>query len=305
MANAWYRTGKVAVTNGSASVVGIGTSWLGAGSPPTINAGDIFFAPDGNQYEIVTVPTNTSMTIKQKDGTAAYLGATSVTPLVGDSYSIIKTGPNNATVATQLTTLAVGWQQDRDQYANWLGGTATGGDGSGNYPLTDANNVTRNVACPAKLAVSFSPLGGPGSGVAFSVGALTAATLQFGSGSTTSAGIYGAYFGTSGYAGLWSTAVTPTGSNVGLILSADASYLNGAVVSALRVGNANIAVASPTGLAVTGSISASGNSVHNVASAPALTTSFDFGVEMVSNTSIRLKMRGADGVTRSATLTVT
>ena len=144
MANSWYRTGTVTVTNGSATVSGAGTLFLA-----NINAGDTFFAPDGVQYEVVTVPDNVTLTIKQKNGTAAYLGST----LGGQTYSIIKTGPNNATVATQLTTLATSWQQDRDQYANWLGGTATGGDGAGNYPLTDALGVSHNVPCPAKVAL--------------------------------------------------------------------------------------------------------------------------------------------------------
>lgn len=143
MANLWYRTGTISVTNGSPNVVGSGTAFTG-----NINPGDLLLAPDGNLYEISTVPDNISFTIKQKNGTAAYLGST----VSGQSYAIVRTGPNNATVATQLTVLATNWQQDRDQYANWLGGTATGGDGAGNYPLTDAVGVVRNVACPAKIA---------------------------------------------------------------------------------------------------------------------------------------------------------
>lgn len=175
MANAWYRTGTISVTNGSATITGSGTLFLN-----NVNPGDMLFGPDGNIYEIDAIADNVTATIKQKNGTAAYLGST----LTGQAYSIIKTGPNNATVATQLTTLAAGWQQDRDQYANWLGGTSTGGDGSGNYPLTDALGVTRNVACPAKLAVSFMPLAGS-AGQAFSVGALTATTAHFVGGNAT------------------------------------------------------------------------------------------------------------------------
>lgn len=90
------------------------------------------------------------------------------------------------------------------------------------------------------------------------VGTLISSSVQFGSGGTTLAGMYGAYFGYSSYAALWSTGVTPSTSNYGLIVSPSAAYLNGVDASALRVGNSNIAAASAGGLTVTGDLTVNG-----------------------------------------------
>lgn len=291
MANAWYRTGTISVTNGSPTIVGSGTLFLG-----NVNPGDLLFGPDGNMYELVTVADNVTATIKQTNGTAAYLGST----LSGQAYSIIKTGPNNATVATQLTTLATNWQQDRDQYATWLGGTSTGGDGSGNYPLTDALGVSRNVACPAKLAAvaasglltgftagSGMPLatdtilqaiqkltGGPGSSQAFSVGALTATVANInatantlplqigiannGSGNTIGISFYHGIY-TKGYIKSISTSAIDAGAlTFGTSPDGDLAAERMRITSA---GNILVGLSSPlTGakLEVAGSVSASG-----------------------------------------------
>lgn len=55
---AWYRTGTVSVTNGSASVTGAGTSWFGG-----LQAGWGFVGPDGRTYEIADVVDATSLTL--------------------------------------------------------------------------------------------------------------------------------------------------------------------------------------------------------------------------------------------------
>lgn len=169
MANAWYRIGTVSVTNGSAVVIGSGTLFLG-----NINPGDILLAPDGNDYEIKTVPSDEQLTIARKNGVASYAGTTQA----GQPYAIIRTGPNNALLANQLAELASGWLLDRQQYAAWQGGVYNGGvNGDGKYPLTDAEGVTTLVLCPAAL-MSMASLVGEATNVA-EENALFAAGYRF------------------------------------------------------------------------------------------------------------------------------
>lgn len=63
---AWYDTGTVAVTDGSATVTGTGTDFIAG-----VQVGEGFLAPDGKLYEIISVVSATSLTL---DNT--YLGAT-------------------------------------------------------------------------------------------------------------------------------------------------------------------------------------------------------------------------------------
>jgi len=61
----WYRTGTVAVTNGSKTVTGVGTLWTTA-----VNAGDAFalvdanLNPTGAWYEVESVTNNTTLVLK-------------------------------------------------------------------------------------------------------------------------------------------------------------------------------------------------------------------------------------------------
>jgi hypothetical protein len=54
----WYRAGSVAVTNGSATVIGAGTDFVG-----NAQAGEVFLGPDGRVYEISAVQSATQLTI--------------------------------------------------------------------------------------------------------------------------------------------------------------------------------------------------------------------------------------------------
>jgi hypothetical protein len=76
----WIRNGTVAVTNGTATVTGTNTSFQGSGAI----AGHSFIGPDGRDYEILTVTSNTSLTLATN-----YLGTTAS----GASYQI-NTGPD-------------------------------------------------------------------------------------------------------------------------------------------------------------------------------------------------------------------
>ena len=91
----WYRSSTVTVTNGSATVTGASTLWSDVG---TLNPGDIFNGPDGKLYEILTINSNTGITLN-----SVYLG----TSLSGQAYSIMPIGLLPSTLAQQVkTTLA-------------------------------------------------------------------------------------------------------------------------------------------------------------------------------------------------------
>lgn len=71
-----YTTGTVTVTNNNANVVGAGTSWL-----TQLAAGDIFTGPNGVDYEVLNVTTDTAMAL-----TDVYGGPT----LAGQAYSVAR-----------------------------------------------------------------------------------------------------------------------------------------------------------------------------------------------------------------------
>ncbi len=142
----WYRSGTVAVINGSPTVVGTGTLFTSQAS-----AGDIFIGPDLAMYEITVVPDDTHLSIKTLGGVAGYNGAT----LSNQAYAVVRnfTSTTNAQLAGKLTVLLNNWQTSQDQFRTWLGGTVNGGPANdGKYPLTDALGNTYNVDCLAKIA---------------------------------------------------------------------------------------------------------------------------------------------------------
>lgn len=63
---AWYRAGTVAVSNGSTTVTGTGT-----GFSANARVGDAFIGPDGRQYELANVASDTVISIG-----SPYLGTT-------------------------------------------------------------------------------------------------------------------------------------------------------------------------------------------------------------------------------------
>ena len=74
MSAVWIRTGTVAVTNGSAVVTGTGTAWAS-----TVYAGDIFWGPQNTAYEVLSVDSNTQLTLASNySGAGGAAGAASV-----------------------------------------------------------------------------------------------------------------------------------------------------------------------------------------------------------------------------------
>ena len=93
---AWYDTGTVSVTNGSATVTGSGTNFV-AGA----QVGEGFYGPDGRLYEIQAIVSATSLTLADN-----YLGSTQT----GQAYKIVPTQSLVASLATQVSALISDFQ---------------------------------------------------------------------------------------------------------------------------------------------------------------------------------------------------
>lgn len=97
---AWYRTGSIALTNGSTAVTGTGTDFLTGAA-----VGEAVLAPDGRLYEVVSIASATSLTVSP-----AYLGATAS----GQSYAIVPSQSYIRDLASQAATLVNDFASVRD-----------------------------------------------------------------------------------------------------------------------------------------------------------------------------------------------
>lgn len=88
---AWYKTGTVAVTNGSAVVTGTGTLWVANG-----RRGDVFVGPDYAVYEVLNVDSNSQLTLA-----SPYRGTTGS----GQTYSMAPTQSYIRELTTQVAAL--------------------------------------------------------------------------------------------------------------------------------------------------------------------------------------------------------
>lgn len=117
---AWYRTGTVAVTNGSKTVTGTSTAWVN-----NVQPGDAFIGPDGAYYEVDVVGGNTSLTLVEN-----YAGATVAS---GGAYKIIPTQGRVRDLATQVLQLITDYSAVESAF------TISGdGVGIGRTPATTA-----------------------------------------------------------------------------------------------------------------------------------------------------------------------
>lgn len=92
----WYKTGTVTVTNGSATITGAGTLFVGA-----VQAGDAFVGPSREVYEVIEVISATQLTISP-----AYLGSSQP----GATYGIFPTYAALVSFNTRLNTLLVNYE---------------------------------------------------------------------------------------------------------------------------------------------------------------------------------------------------
>ncbi len=138
----WYRSGTVAVTNGSPNVVGTSTTWVSEAK-----AGYGFRGPDGNLYEILTVVSDTSMTLAEN-----YTGSTAS----GQAHAIVPTQGYAQTVAALLEQLLA----DFTTIATSGAGIGRFGAGTVSAPGVAATGDTdTGVFWPAANAIAIA-LGG-------------------------------------------------------------------------------------------------------------------------------------------------
>lgn len=97
---AWYKTGTISVTNGSATVTGTGTAFVA-----NVRAGYGLVGPDGRTYEVAAVVSNTQLTLAGN-----YQGSTAS----GQSYAIFPTQGVIADLATQAASLITSFATVRD-----------------------------------------------------------------------------------------------------------------------------------------------------------------------------------------------
>lgn len=96
----WYRTGTIALTNGSATVTGTGTDWITG-----VAVGEGLLAPDGKVYEVYAIGSATSITLG-----SVYLGSTAS----GQAYAIMPSQSYIRTLAAQAATLVNQYQDVKD-----------------------------------------------------------------------------------------------------------------------------------------------------------------------------------------------
>lgn len=97
---AWYRTGTVTVTNGSATITGSGTAFIANAS-----IGEGLLGPDGRMYEITNISSDTSLTISPN-----YQGSTAG----GQGYAIAPLRGRIADLIAESTSLLASFANVRD-----------------------------------------------------------------------------------------------------------------------------------------------------------------------------------------------
>ncbi|MFL1548826.1 SGNH/GDSL hydrolase family protein [Pseudomonas sp. D47] len=152
MATHIYRAGTVSIAAGAVIATGVGTSWLS-------NAvrGDVLVVPSGQCFELVTVETDTRLTLD-----AAPAGAIANAP-----YVLLRFVTNQSIrdLLEKIEEFLKDRQVSLAEFADWATGTATGGPNKdGKYPLTDRYGKVTMAECPAKLA-AMAGAGGGGGGV--------------------------------------------------------------------------------------------------------------------------------------------
>lgn len=185
---AWYRTGTISVTNGSATVTGSGTSWVA-----NVSAGEAIYLPDGKFYEIQTVDSATQITL-----VSAYTG----TSLSGQTYKVMPTQSFIHDLANQASDLL-------NTYSTIASAAGAGkfGDGTVSAPgiafSSDTNSGIYRVSDGVYSLVSNGVVVATINGTTFQ----TSGNVTLGDATTDSAKI-------SGYLGIGGNAATSTAAYV-------------------------------------------------------------------------------------------
>ncbi len=147
-----YRAGTVSIAAGAIIANGIDTSWLSNAA-----RGDVLVVQSGQCFELVTVETDTRLTLD-----AAPAGAIANAP-----YVLLRfvTSQGIRDLLEKIEEFLKDRQVSLAEFADWTTGTATGGPNKdGKYPLTDRFGTVTLAECPAKLVAMAGQGGGGGAG---------------------------------------------------------------------------------------------------------------------------------------------
>ncbi|MBI6911648.1 SGNH/GDSL hydrolase family protein [Pseudomonas palleroniana] len=151
-----YRAGTVSIAAGALIASGAGTAWLSNAA-----RGDVLVIPSGQCFELVTVETDSRVTLD-----AAPAAAVNGVPYVLLRFA---TSQNVRDLLEKVEEFLKDRQVSLAEFADWATGAATGGPNKdGKYPLTDRYGTVTMADCPARLAV-IAGSGGGGGGVAGTV----------------------------------------------------------------------------------------------------------------------------------------
>ncbi|WP_421552238.1 SGNH/GDSL hydrolase family protein [Pseudomonas yamanorum] len=150
MATHIYRAGTVSIAAGAVIATGAGTSWLS-------NAvrGDVLVVPSGQCFELVTVETDTRVT----------LDASPNAEITNVPYVLLRFVTNQGIrdLLEKIEEFLKDRQVNLAEFADWTTGTVAGGPNhDGKYPLTDRYGTVTLAECPAKLAAIAGQGGGGG-----------------------------------------------------------------------------------------------------------------------------------------------
>lgn len=150
MATHIYRAGTVSIAAGAVIATGAGTSWLS-------NAvrGDVLVVPSGQCFELVTVETDTRVT----------LDASPNAEITNVPYVLLRFVTNQGIrdLLEKIEEFLKDRQVNLAEFADWTTGTVAGGPNhDGKYPLTDRYGTVTLAECPAKMAAIAGQGGGGG-----------------------------------------------------------------------------------------------------------------------------------------------
>ncbi|MCF5691172.1 hypothetical protein GIV23_12665 [Pseudomonas sp. PA-1-2A] len=136
----WYRTGTVSLTLNSNAVVGSGTAFLA-----NSRVGDAFIGPDGGQYEVTNIASNTSLSITPNYRSASNgAGAYALMPVQG--YTKDLADQARAMIQQWGATLAgLGTVSTQNTVPVTMGGTG------GTTPAAARNNLGLGTAAVASI----------------------------------------------------------------------------------------------------------------------------------------------------------
>jgi len=259
---AQYKLGTISITNGTNVVTGVATQFLA-----NVAVGNSFKVYGVNAlYSIIAVDSDTQIRISPN-----YAGTT----VAGAQYQISTSFTPNLGLAEIET-----------------------GDSEFAFHLTHEVIRKLDAAIPdyTTALAGKSPLAGPGSGQAFSVGALSATIGQF----TSLVYLDGGY----------SAGIGSTGTGHGQSLVVKASIANTATEVARWNTSGNLLINTPTDngsgakLQVNGKITATSGIEFSANHTPAMLNNYTVSFQVSDNTHLAVLMKGSDGVTRSVMLTL-